>query len=164
MSGLFDASFYIAPMLESDLPAVVELERLARLSRWGYESYRAELRSNPLAVMLVARGQAPFVMRPIYGFLVGRVQPSPRYSGRELHIANLAVYPEVRRQGLGRRLLKEALYTGRLYGAATAFLEVRPSNTAAQTLYASLGFVAVARRRGFYTDPPEDGLLMEVKL
>ncbi len=164
MNDLSDASFYIAPMLESDLPAVVELERLARLSRWGYESYRTELRHNPLAVMLVVRGRVPFVTRLIYGFLVGRVQPAARHDGRELHIANLAVYPEVRRQGLGRRLLKEAMYTGRLYGAATACLEVRLSNAAAQALYLSLGFTAIARRRGFYTDPPEDGLLMEVKL
>ncbi len=151
-------------MLESDLAAVVELEWLARLSHWGYEGYRMELRHNPLAVMLVVRGQAPFVTRPIYGFLAGRVQLSARRDGRELHIANIAVYPEARRMGLGRRLLNEALYTGRLYGATTAFLEVRQSNQGAQALYASLGFVPIARKRGFYTDPPEDGLLMEIAL
>ncbi|OYT73195.1 MAG: ribosomal-protein-alanine N-acetyltransferase RimI [Chloracidobacterium sp. CP2_5A] len=164
MEGLSNASFYIAPMLESDLAAVVELERLAGLSCWGYEGYKAELRHSPLAVMLVARGQAPFATRPIYGFLAGRVQLSARHDGRELHISNVAVYPEARRRGLGRRLLQEALYTGRLYGATTAFLEVRQSNHAAQALYASLGFAAIARKRGFYSDPPEDGLLMEIAL
>jgi len=159
-----DTRFYIAPMLESDLAAVVELERLARLSPWGYEGYRAELRYNPLAVMLVVRGESPIMKRPLYGFLAGRVQLSARHQGRELHIVNLAVYPEVRRQGLGRRLLKEALHTGRLYGAKTAFLEVRQSNHGAQALYASLGFVTTAYRRNFYTNPPEDGLLMEMIL
>ncbi len=164
MKEPLDARFYIAPMLESDLPAVVELERLARLSRWGYDGYRTELLHNPLAVMLVVRGHVPSLRRSIYGFLAGRVQLSARHDGRELHIANIAVDPEVRRQGLGRRLLKEALYTGRMYGATTAFLEVRQSNHGAQALYASLGFVTTARKRNFYTDPPEDGLLMELTL
>lgn len=164
MQEPLDARFYIAPMVESDLMAVVELERITRLSRWGYDGYRTELRHNPLAVMLVVRGQSPVVRRSIYGFLAGRVQLSARHDGRELHIANIAVYPEVQRQGLGRRLLKEALYTGRLYGAKTAFLEVRQSNHGAQSLYASLGFEPKAHKRNFYTDPPEDGLLMEVVL
>ncbi|MGQ9897300.1 MAG: GNAT family N-acetyltransferase [Acidobacteriota bacterium] len=164
MKEPLDAHFYIAPMLESDLAAVVELERLARLSRWGYDGYRTELRHNSLAVMLVVRGQPPVTWRTVYGFLAGRVQLSARHQGRELHIANIAVYPEVRRRGLGRRLLEEALYTGRLYGATTAFLEVRRSNHGAQSLYASLGFVTTAHKRNFYTDPLEDGLLMELTL
>ncbi|MFQ3581022.1 MAG: GNAT family N-acetyltransferase [Chloracidobacterium sp.] len=162
--SFYNASFYIAPMLESDLAAVVELEQVTRLNPWGYDGYRSELRHNPLAVMLVARGRAPFVTRPIYGFLAGRVQLSARHDGRELHIANVAVHPEVQRQGLGRRLLKEAFYTGRLYGATTAFLEVRQSNTGAKALYTSLGFTQIAHKRGFYANPTEDGLLMEAAL
>lgn len=39
-------------------------------------------------------------------------------------------------------------------------LEVRPSNEAALKLYGELGFSEEGRRKGFYRDPTEDGLIM----
>jgi ribosomal-protein-alanine N-acetyltransferase len=43
-------------------------------------------------------------------------------------------------------------------------LEVRESNSAALALYASRGFAAVGRRRRYYRDPIEDGLLLRADL
>jgi ribosomal-protein-alanine N-acetyltransferase len=40
------------------------------------------------------------------------------------------------------------------------FLEVRESNSAARALYASRGFLAVGRRRGYYRSPVEDALVL----
>ena len=40
------------------------------------------------------------------------------------------------------------------------FLEVRESNVAARALYASRGFSAVGRRRGYYRHPVEDALVL----
>jgi [ribosomal protein S18]-alanine N-acetyltransferase len=37
-----------------------------------------------------------------------------------------------------------------MLGAGEAFLEVRPSNTAAIRLYLSMGFAQVGMRRGYY--------------
>jgi len=45
--------------------------------------------------------------------------------------------------------------------AERALLEVRQSNWAAQRLYRSLGFHGVALRRGYYTHPSEDALILE---
>lgn len=42
-------------------------------------------------------------------------------------------------------------------------LEVRASNTAAQSLYAKYGFAKVGVRRGYYTDNREDGVLMSLE-
>ena len=39
-------------------------------------------------------------------------------------------------------------------------LEVRESNTAAISLYESLGFEEMGRRKNFYRRPPEDALIM----
>ena len=39
-------------------------------------------------------------------------------------------------------------------------LEVRDSNTAAQSLYEKLGFVRVGRRKGYYSDNNEDAIIM----
>jgi [ribosomal protein S18]-alanine N-acetyltransferase len=155
-------TYYIAQMNESDLIEVVELEDLTRLSRWGYDGYRSDLLYNPLAVMLVARGEAPpSNLRRILGFIVGRVQPSPREASNELHIANVAIHPGFRRMGIAKRLIREALATGTMYGAASAMLEVRISNLPAQELYASLGFEVTFRKRAYYSFPVEDALIME---
>ncbi len=158
-------AYYIAQMNEGDLIEVVELEDMTKLSRWGYDGYRSDLLHNPLAVMLVARGEAPpHNLRRILGFVVGRVQPSPRDAANELHIANVAIHPGFRRMGIAKRLIQEAMATGRMYGAASAMLEVRLSNLPAQELYASLGFEVTFRKRAYYSFPVEDALIMERSL
>jgi ribosomal-protein-alanine N-acetyltransferase len=45
-------------------------------------------------------------------------------------------------------------------GASRVFLEVRQSNTDARAFYATLGFLEVGRRRGYYRDPAEDALVL----
>ena len=42
--------------------------------------------------------------------------------------------------------------------------EVRESNRAAVNLYRSAGFREIGRRRGYYHNPPEDAILMELHL
>jgi ribosomal-protein-alanine N-acetyltransferase len=42
-------------------------------------------------------------------------------------------------------------------------LEVRASNTAAQSLYSKYGFTQVGVRRGYYTDDREDAVLMSLE-
>ena len=51
-------------------------------------------------------------------------------------------------------------------GAQHLFLEVRPSNTAAQSLYTRFGFRKVAVRRGYYParSGREDALVLTLKL
>jgi ribosomal-protein-alanine N-acetyltransferase len=82
----------------------------------------------------------------------------------ELHINTMAVAPERRRGGLGRLLLAAVLEAGRAEGARRATLEVRATNAAARALYAQFGFEQVGVRRGYYTQPPEDALLLSCRL
>jgi ribosomal-protein-alanine N-acetyltransferase len=78
----------------------------------------------------------------------------------ELHINNIAVRPRHRRSGIGGALLCAALEGGAKVGARLCILEVRASNHAAQTLYERHGFRIVGRRAGYYSEPPEDALVM----
>ena len=78
----------------------------------------------------------------------------------EVHVHNLAVRPEARGGGVGRRLLEVGLAMAGRRGARVALLEVRESNQAAIELYRSLGFVAVGTRRNYYSQPLEDALLL----
>lgn len=94
--------------------------------------------ADPLAFLLV-EGDA--------GFLLGRAVAG------EAELLTLAVAPESRRLGLGRKLVARFLYQARLRGAARAFLEVSAENPAAVALYESAGFAAAGRRRGYYAAP-----------
>lgn len=76
----------------------------------------------------------------------------------ELHLLNLTIAAAYRRQGHAQHLLQALAQHGRAAGARTLWLEVRPSNVAAHTLYARLGFERVGVRRGYY---PSRGLRRE---
>lgn len=79
----------------------------------------------------------------------------------ELHVLQLAVRPDLRRGGAGRRLLHALEERAR--GAEAAWLEVRVDNVAAIGLYGALGYGAVGRRPNYYPDG-SDALLMRKRL
>jgi ribosomal-protein-alanine N-acetyltransferase len=156
----------IARMTEHDLLEVVEIEELSGISIWGWDAYHKELQSPEDVIMLVARrvgpagpagiGQTQPPASAIAGFIVSRLMAG------ELHINNVAVRPEFRRQGIAAQLLTAVLTAGRIQGARLAFLEVRTGNAAAQGLYQSCGFQVAGRRKRYYNQPVEDALLMSL--
>ena len=59
--------------------------------------------------------------------------------GRRLYLHHMAVHPDHRRKGLGRRLLKEGLAMARRLGRQPQ-LEVHETNLGARELYSGEGF------------------------
>lgn len=136
-----------------DIPAAVALE-LGSLTAWSQQHLEDEL-LQPAGFQFAAReGGAGKLL----GFVCGRL------AADEAEILKLSVAPAVRRQGIGSRLLDEALCRCRKKGAASCFLELRASNTPAKRLYEKKGFVMVGTRRGYYTEPPEDAVMMRLNL
>ncbi len=88
----------------------------------------------------------------------GRVQGHAigRSVAGEVHVHEIAVSPQARRQGGGRALLEALLQA---CGTGPALLELRASNTPALALYQVCGFIIVGRRTRYYPDG-EDALLM----
>ncbi len=78
----------------------------------------------------------------------------------EVHVMTVAVAPDVRRRGLGRRLLLFALARAARRGARRALLEVRAGNREARSLYAALGFRSCGLRRDYYREPVEDAVVL----
>jgi ribosomal-protein-alanine N-acetyltransferase len=78
----------------------------------------------------------------------------------ELHINNLAVLPAWRRRGLASELLRHTLGRAVAAGARRATLEVRASNVAARQLYERFGFRPAGVRKGYYTNPCEDAVIL----
>jgi ribosomal-protein-alanine N-acetyltransferase len=71
---------------------------------------------------------------------------------REAELLRLAVAPEERRDGHGRRLLRLSQARLALAGVEVLHLEVRVSNRAARALYESEGWVYQGERKGYYRD------------
>ncbi len=144
-------------MTLDDLSAVVEIEEISGLNRWGYDSYRRELITNPRAIMLVARTTQE-LERNILGFFAGWTVED------EMHINNIASHPNFRRIGVGYKLLEAALEQGGRRGITQVILEVRASNETAQSLYRKFGFKFVNRRRDYYRFPTEDAFVMRLDM
>ncbi len=151
-----DLEIVLARMTEHDLVEVVEIEEDSALSTWGWDAYHKELQSPAEVLMLVAR--LAVANDRIAGFIVSRLL------GEEMHVYNVAVRHELRRQGIARRLLEAAMEWGGRNGARLAFLEVREGNGTAQSLYRRCGFAVTSRRKAYYSAPVENALLMAVSL
>lgn len=80
----------------------------------------------------------------------------------ELRLMNLAVQASMRRRGIGRALVTEAIRQGLTHTATRAVLEVRASNESARSLYLLMGFTEIGRRPRYYSNPDEDAVLMEM--
>jgi ribosomal protein S18 acetylase RimI-like enzyme len=61
-------------------------------------------------------------------------------------MANVAVFPEQRRRGIGRALILASIEHARKQGAREIFLQVDQDNEAAKQLYLSLGFRSIGPR------------------
>jgi ribosomal-protein-alanine N-acetyltransferase len=146
-------SLNIRRMREADLSAVQQIDRSSFSLPWPERSFHFELTSNPAARCWVAELDEQVVAMLVIWMIVD-----------EAHIATLATHADYRRQGIGERLLVQALELAAREGASRAFLEVRAGNGAAQAMYRRLGFVEDGRRKRYYRDNGEDAILMSINL
>jgi ribosomal-protein-alanine N-acetyltransferase len=139
----------------TDIQAIFAIEKESFPTPWSRWTFLAELRHS-VSHFLVAGPALPSPWQ-LWGYIVSWIVAD------EMHLLNLAVHPEQRRRGIARVLLNRALNQAREQGAKVAWLEVRPSNAAARTLYASFGFKEVGRRPGYYDDTKEDAILLALE-
>ena len=133
-----------------DLGGLLAVEQASFLNPWTREMYLAELQNPAVSHLLVAKDPTGQVTG-FCGFWC---------VADELHINNLAVLPEHRRQGIASAILSRVFAEGRRAGAARATLEVRRSNDIARRLYERFGFTVAGVRRGYYRQPEEDALIL----
>lgn len=137
----------LRPVGEGDLLQLAELERLCFSTPCGEAALRLLLGTEAYGVVLLEEETAV-----AYGGLFWGVE--------EGQVLNLAVAPQARRKGYGRRIMEVLLAEASGRGCTQLSLEVRVSNTPAIALYRQLGFEAAGRRKHFYTHPTEDALVM----
>lgn len=147
----------IRAMSLEDVGLVHQIDVLSFSTPWPERSYQFEVSQNQAARSWVVEvdgenGQRRIAAMAVLWMIVD-----------EGHIATLAVHPDFRKQGLGRRLLAHALLAVSAEGAFKAFLEVRAGNSVAQKLYLDFGFEVVGVRPRYYRDNMEDALLMTLE-
>ena len=138
----------IIQMDEARTGRVAELEKVCFSTPWSEQSIAKELH-NPLSLWLLA----------VEGESLAGYVGSQTVMG-ETDMMNLAVAPQRRRQGIGRRLVEELTARLARMGSRSLTLEVRASNVPARALYEAMGFVQTGLRRGYYRSPREDGLIL----
>jgi ribosomal-protein-alanine N-acetyltransferase len=137
---------------ERDLDDVAAIERSVFNDPWSRRSFVDLVGERQVIFLVAADGDT------VVGYAIVLL------AGVEAELANLAVARLMQKQGLGERLLGDALSAARDRGSREVFLEVRESNAPAMALYSSAGFEAVGRRVRYYARPIEDAIVMRLDL
>jgi [ribosomal protein S18]-alanine N-acetyltransferase len=145
----------ISPISVDEIESIVILDRLCFGGLWSIDSYRREL-TNENSHFLGA--SVDKTLEPATAGIVGFGCFWAILD--EAHITLLGVHPQYQRQGLGQSLLCALLDKARSIEMARATLEVRASNAGAIRLYEKYGFQTVGRRKKYYQDTGEDGVIM----
>lgn len=135
MSGVPEV--LIRDMTHEDVPSVIALELTAYTFPWSDGIFRDCLRVGYVCCVV-----------ELDDILIGYAVMST--GAGEAHVLNLCIAETYRGKGIGGQLLAHLLEFARSLGVHEAFLEVRPSNTAAIRLYQSQGFSQIGMRRGYY--------------
>ncbi len=139
-------------MKEEDMPQILAIERESFPSPWTEGMFVNEIKgahSMCLCVRINYRGKSVVGAYIIFWLVAD-----------EVHLHNLAVKKEYRRQGLAFGLMEMMKNIAAQNGITAQTLEVRESNTEAIKLYRKCGFVVKGVRPLYYIDTKEDALIM----
>lgn len=145
---------------DTDIDTVLAIEQQSFVDPWSRDSFETALDVARM-LFLVAEAcpadsdeDAESGQCEVLGYVIALLLLD------EAEIADLAVAPSARGRGIGGLLLDQVSAQAYGVGVRSMYLEVRESNVSARALYDSRSFTHVGRRRGYYTNPREDALLM----
>ncbi len=136
------SALHICAGSEKELEAVFRLNQQCFPEAWSQEGLRQALNSGYDLWLCLEEGR-------LQGYILSQDIID------EVHILQLAVAAEARRQGIGTILVLHLLKQKR--DMAFMLLEVRASNVAAIRLYEKTGFVIAGVRKGYYQPRGEIG-------
>ena len=137
----------IVRMSREHLGEVAQIEQLCFSDPWSVESLELMLGEQATGLVAIEDGK-------LLGY-VGMICVLD-----EGQIVNVATHPDARRRGVGRALMSAIEQLAKDRGIVFLSLEVRESNSAARSLYSSLGWVECGIRKNFYSKPTENACVM----
>ena len=149
-------SLMLRPFDYEDLPSIMEMVEKIPMFEWRLETFRTCM-SAPYECWL-AEHEEPRSDK--VGFVIFNV------FGSSAEINNLCVNSAFQGRGYGEALMFYALDRARSLGAENVTLEVRVSNSPAQSLYRKLGFQQIGVLRDYYTTEKstEDAFVMKLQM
>lgn len=141
----------IVPMQLKDLDQVMEIENKSFAFPWKRSFFEYDLR-RPNGCLLVAK-QDDTILGYIDAWQIDD----------ELHLANIAVAPDYRQQGIASKMILKLIEIAKKRHIKSIYLEVRVSNKIAQKLYEKFGFVNIYNRKNYYPDG-EDAMVYKKSL
>ena len=147
-NGFFD-QVEISLAKEDDIPDIAKIEIASFSTPWSENAIRESMNSGTLFYVIRKHNDIAGYMG--LSKIVG-----------EGYVTNIAVLPQYKRQGIGKKLL-EYVIKDSCDELEFISLEVRESNNAAISLYQNFGFEKVGLRKRFYTNPLEDAIIMTKK-
>ena len=167
----------IASMSESDIQEVKQIEKECEVSPWSLLDYQDEIKRKDSLTFVVKETSK------VVGFIVARLitnqpltlsnsqkieniskEPEQKLSESEIEIYNLAVKPNLQQKGIGQMLINKLIEATNELHSRSIWLEVREFNIKAVRFYEKNGFTKVSRRKKFYSNPLEDGIIMSKTL
>ena len=136
---------------EKDIPAIADIENKSFADPWTEGMLRDCLRYPIYHNFLAEEG----------GQVCGYCCLILLFEDAEL--ANIAVAPTYRGQGVGKLLMEKMHSYAKAFGAERMLLEVRVSNQSAIGLYEKYGYERYGLRENYYADG-EDAYLMQKSL
>ena len=148
-------------VLEKDAGGLLPYKRARELTR-AFCSIENSSFEDPWSEAMIAQSLAldsTVVLssqcdRAVVGFIIAGI------AADVCEVQDIAVLPSVRRMGAGGAMLDMLFSLCASRGITELQLEVRASNSAAVSLYVKKGFEQVGIRRGYYSFPREDAVLM----
>jgi len=130
-------------MTENDLDDVARIEKQSTVFPWTHKHFEDCLKAGHQAWVLCDR------QKSIISFVIVQKVVD------ELHLLNICVQRQHQGQGLGKRMLEHIIDYAQQLESVLIVLEVRRSNTKAQSLYIQAGFNEMSVRQNYY--PAEEG-------
>ncbi len=132
----------------SDLDQIMVVMNAAFDPHWREAWTRRQVEDSLIlphiyAIVIDPHGQETSEDSTPAGFILVR-----RTLGEE-ELLLIAIHPDHRGKGLGRKLMEHFLTTARDNGAENVFLEMRANNPA-ENLYKNCGFEPIGRRKDYY--------------
>ncbi len=143
-----DLFFSTSLMEHDDIPIVAEIEKNNFSEPWSELAFKEEL-ENELAICYVEK----YLDKPVGYVCAQIVHP-------EAFLCTIACDNNLRRRGIGERLVSYLCDYCKYKRCESLSLEVRVSNIPAQKLYEKLGFENLGKRKNFYSKPTEDAYIM----
>ncbi|MFI3206145.1 MAG: ribosomal protein S18-alanine N-acetyltransferase [Clostridia bacterium] len=133
----------IEEMHEKHIKQIADLEKICFSQPWSENGLSEEI-NNETARFFVCEENEKVLAYAGMHLVCG-----------EGYVTNIAVFPEYRKMSLATKLIEKMFSICKI----SLSLEVRESNEKATNLYKKLAFKNLGKRKNFYDNPVENGLI-----